>query len=214
MREDGPTDPKVMALDDLAAAAKKKAYPDGLEAAVPRLLESSESGIVPATARLAGILKLESSRSKLEDCAHNAFCRDGTAALKALVCLGGEKTREFLRWLYAEKCKPRQRIQGAEVIDESDMERANILCALIDLDAAQALPDVIAHVSRFPDDGFRKIIFEAFLSSKDGCAVIALALQNRRLPTSVATAGLRLARSAGNRANELIEALKTAGGIE
>ena len=214
LRDDVPTDLKVAALNDLVIAARKKSYPDALETAVLKFLEGTQAGVGTPAAQLAGMLKLESARKELEDAASNAACGDGTSALRALVCLGGEKTRDFLRDLYAKRCKPKQSWHGSEVIDESDLERVNILCALIDLDATQAAPDVVAHLSRFSEDGHTKIIFEALLSRTGGCAILTRALKDKKLPTEVAKVGIRLATSAGNDANGLIEALKNAGSIK
>lgn len=214
-RDDGPTGAKVAALDELAEAiARQDLRPAGLESSILKILARPEAEVPIPASRIAGMLKIEKARSELESWATSANTGTGVAALRALVSLGGKESLGFLRKLYAQKSSPRRARFGQEVSDEGPLQRANIICALIDLDPAEAANDVVAHFSSFPDDRHARHIFKTILSRKDGPTLFAKAIKDARIPATAAKAGIKAAGSAPKKPQTLIDALKKAGGIE
>jgi hypothetical protein len=209
--KDGPTDRKVAALKELAVATERKSpLPDGFEKAILSILARPEAQITVPAARIVGNLRLESARGALESWATSANSAAGVAAMKALVSLGGEKSLVFLRALYLQKCVPRESHFGAEVIDETSLERTNIICALIELDAKTTVSDVMTHFSRFPSTSYNKYIWGVLLSHTNGPSATIRELKGRTLPASVATLGIECARAKGKDAQLLIDAIERA----
>ncbi len=207
--EAGPTDRKVAALEELAVARERNStLPDGFDKAIISILTRSEANLRVPAARIVGNLRLESARSELESLATDAFCGDGVAAMKALVSLGGEKSRLFFRKLYLEKCVPRRSYFGSEVIDDTPLERTNIVCALIELDTEIAISDVVAHFSRFPGEELNKYIWDFLFSRSDGSSATIKGLKRRNLPISVASLGIERARAMGHDQQPLIDAIE------
>ncbi len=212
--EDGPTDKKVAALEELSIATEQNSpLPDGFEKAMLAILARPEAQITVPAARIVGNLHLEDARGELESWATSANNADGVAAMKALVRLGGEKSIVFLRKLYQQKCAPRVSHFGAEVIDETDRERANIICALIELDMELAASDVMTHFSRFPTDSFNKHIWGMLLSRKNGIFAAIRALEGQKLPISVAALGIECAKAKGRDGQPLIHAIEKAASV-
>jgi hypothetical protein len=209
--DDGPTDKKLAALTELADATEHNSpLPDGFEKAILSILARSEAQIAVPTARIVGNLRLESARGELESLAASANSGDGVAAMKALVSLGGEKSIEFLRKLYLQKCVPRVAHSSAEAIDETPLERTNIICALIDLDTELTVSDVLTHLSRFPGESYSKYVWEMLFSRTNGPSATIRALRGRNLPISAATVGIECASAKGKDAQLLIDAIQYA----
>jgi hypothetical protein len=211
MPEDGLTDKKVAALEELADATERNSpLPDGFEKTILSILGRPEAQVTVPAARIVGNLRLESARGELESLATSASSADGVAAMKALVRLGGEKSIVFLRKLYLQKCVPRVSHFGAEVIDETDRERANIICALIELDTEITASDVMTHFSRFPSDSYNKHIWGMLFSRANGPSATIRSLEERKLPISVATLGIECARAKAKDPQLLIDAIERA----
>jgi hypothetical protein len=209
--DDGSTDKKVAALEELAVATEQNPpLPDGFEKTMLTILARPETQITAPAARIVGNLRLESARGELESWATSANSGDGVAAMKALVSLGGEKSLLFLRKLYLQKCAPRASHFGSEVIDETELERTNIICALIELDTEITVSDVMTHFSRFPDDSLNKHIWEMLLARKSGPSAAIRALKGRKLPISAAGLGIECAKAKGEHGKSLIHAIERA----
>jgi len=211
VRDDGPTDNMVAALEELAAATKQNSpLPDGFEKAMLAILARPEAGITAPAAQIVANLRLENARGELESWATSANSEDGVAAMKALVSLGGKKSLTFLRKLYLQKCEPLVSHFRSEVIDETHLERTNIICALIELDTDVTIADVMTHFSRFPNDSHNKYIWEMLFSRKNGSSATISALKGRKLPISAATLGIECARAKGEDKQSLINAIERA----
>jgi hypothetical protein len=209
--DDGPTDTKVAALDELSIATAQNApLPDGFEKAMLAILARPEAQITAPAARIVGNLRLEIARGELESWTTSANSADGVAAMKALVSLCGEKSLLFLRKLYLQKCAPRVSHFGSEVIDETELERTNIICALIELDIEITISDVMTHFSRFPADSHNKYIWERLFSRKNGLSAAIRALEGRNLPISAAALGIECAKAKGKDGQSLIHAIERA----
>ena len=209
--KDGPTDKKVAALEELAVATEYNLQlPDGFEKTILSILSRPEAQISVPAARIVGNLRLEGARDELESWATSANSADGVAAMKALVNLGGEKSLVFLRKLYLQKCVPRVSHFGAEVLDERQLERTNIICSLIELDTDITVSDVMTHFSRFPSDSYNKYIWKFLFSRIKGPSATIRALKGQTLPISAATLGIECAREKGKDAQLLIDAIERA----
>ncbi len=197
-RDATPASRRVHLLEALTRATRERGVrPAGELNRVGALLDSDNDVLRAAAARAAGQWRLEGLRDKLEALAL-ADKTAGTlrqAAIDGLALLGGKASQATLARLAGGK-------QPAEV-------RAMAVVALAGLDltaAARLASDVLAGADPAP-------IVAAFVQRKNGPAVLAAALADRKLPADVARVAIRTVRTSGHDSPVLVEALRKAGGI-
>ncbi|MES2709466.1 MAG: PVC-type heme-binding CxxCH protein [Verrucomicrobiota bacterium] len=187
----------VAAYDALGTASKqRKAKPAAGTEALLEKLKSGDAAVRSAAVRLAGTWKLETARPALEELA-----RGGSAeALEAVSVLGGADSVKFLTGLAA---------QTADV-----SLKANVLGALIALDAPAAAAPAAEFLAGLKDAAPAAAVFDAYLGKKGGPVLLANAIGGKKVDSSVAIAGVRKASASGGETKPLVDALTAAGGLE
>ncbi len=92
--------------------------------------------------------------------------------------------------------------------------RAAAVAGLVQIDAQQGVKEAVDWLEEATGAEGANIIFNAFLSRKDGPGQLAAGLQGKRIPEEVATTGVRQAGTSGGKTAGLVAALTTAGGLE
>jgi putative heme-binding domain-containing protein len=175
--------------------------PSGEVKKILGLLDAGDSGVKAAATRLAGLWGVEAARGKLV-----ALARDGKArselrqaAIEGLAALGGKASKETFGELI-------------EKDDPSAMGRVALM-ALVGLDLPAAAGHALRVLATIKGGEGAPEVFEAFLQRKNGAALLAKALEGKKLPADVARAGVRTVRISGREAQGLLGALTRAGGL-
>lgn len=155
----------------------------------------------PAAARLAGLWGVAEARPKLAALAKDAKAKvdPRKAAIEGLASLGGKESIEVLGAL-------------AQKESSADVRRA-ALVALAGLDAADAATKAVTLLEGMKSGEGAGEVFEAFLARKDGAALLAKALAEKKLTQDVAKVGVRSVRISGRPDGGLLDALTKAGGL-
>ena len=180
----------------ITAALQRKMKIDGAALGILANLSGTPS---PMAIRLAGAYQMENARSLLEGLVPRGGVA-GEVALDALVSLSGAKTVDFLT-------------KFAESEGQAGL-KAPVLAALIAADAKAASGPVASYLSTLEEPAAASLIFEACLARKEGPGLLALALKDRKINSSVAQAGVQKASAAGGDTKALIDALTVAGGLQ
>jgi putative heme-binding domain-containing protein len=154
-----------------------------------------------SAARLAGLWGVSDARQKLTALAKDAKARieQRRAAVDGLMSLGGKPSIETL---------------GALAEKESNGEvRRAALVALASLDADDAAKKAVSLLAGAKSAEGVNDIFEAFLGRKNGAALLAKALEGKKLSQDVAKVGVRSVRISGRPDSGLLDALTKAGGL-
>ncbi|MFN0126436.1 MAG: PVC-type heme-binding CxxCH protein [Verrucomicrobiales bacterium] len=166
-------------------------------------LDHADPSVRRAAARLCGALKLEPAREKLIVVLMNPGTEsaDLQAALDGMMSLGGDATPRIVSAL-------------AGKADAPLAQRAAAIGALVSINVEAA---ALRAVEVLAADGGTTVapgLFEAFVTRRDGPAALAAALDGKKLPESVAQAGLQKASSAGTDTQSLQDALAAAGKLK
>jgi putative heme-binding domain-containing protein len=183
------------------AGRQRKVRPAGDLARVGGLLGSDSDGVRAGAARLAGLWQVEGLRPPLAQLAEAAGTSDAVrpAALDGLTLLGGAESKKTLDRLTDAGRPLRQRAQAVAAL------------AALDLDTAAArASDVLSADQQGADS---EVVFDAFVQRKNGPAVLAKALGDKKLSADVAKVGVRVLRASGQAAPALQTALEKAGAL-
>jgi putative heme-binding domain-containing protein len=198
-------DPQVANLLDALArtTATRNVKPSGSLAAIAGLFESPSLPVQLAAVRCAGLWKLESLRPSLKSLADdnnpsNSQLR--ATALAGLAALGGDASRKQLSQLALSLPDSQSRLLA--------------VAALVSIDpkaAAALLTEVLAADANSGDPSG---VIEAFLSRKDGTAVLTNSLDGKTLHPDHAKLILRTIDASGRKLPKLVAAARTAGGLK
>ena len=209
----GPTELALLfdlALDDVStapvlldglqkAAGERGVQPKGDLSRIHALLDSNDTAVQSAAARLAGIWKVEGARQKIASLVDTA----PQAAVDGLAFLGGEASAETLVWWSTE--------------DQPVELRSRAVIGLTGLNlsaAADHAARLLAAAGELEDHGVDPArLFDAFLRTPGGPEALARSLQEETVSTAVATMGVRKAVSTGRELDGLVKALLQAGSI-
>lgn len=202
LRDDAPPARRAIVLDALAQAAERRSVrPSGDLLRIAPLLSADDEGLRGAAARLAGRWELADLTPQLIELAQSAETSDRLrqAALQGLVHLPSDETIAALRDLAGPRQAARVRMMAIGTLANLDLATA-----------AQMAVDLLADSpERFDPTG----LFATFFDRQEGPDALTAALAQRQLPEDAAKVGLRVARSRGLDAPELLEALQQAGGL-
>ena len=186
----------------LTAKKLRKINPSGTERIVS-FLNSENDTVFGVAAQLAGLWKVESSRSEVEKILNDdpASPVRSKVALQALIALGGEKTNSYLNQLFGNPKTPYGR-KAMVVTGQSKVQP--ILAARRAVKLLQGAP---GGKDRFG-------IYAAFLGNRGATRALATEISQVELPEPIALQGLQLAESSPTRPKELIAAIQKAGGLK
>jgi putative heme-binding domain-containing protein len=186
--------PLLQAL--VAAGEKRHVSPSGDLAGIPKLLER------PAALQLAGLWNQEALRPRVIEVAEDLQAPKDRRrfAILGLSAFGDDFTLGRL---------------AARTEDSSEIRRWAI-SGLLPVSAPKAAAAAAALLAAYGDGQAEQspALLDVFLSAKEGPQGLADALQNVKLKEGVATAAVRHASTVGKRADPLLGALRTAGGIK
>lgn len=182
------------------AYSQRRVSPEGDLNSVARLLEERDEEIRAEAARLAGLWQLEAVRPLLTKWASDPGSSERLrqSALDGLVGLKGSKSLDTIKALCLEE-------------KETPTNRQLAWIALANLDMASAVPMITNILNQSRDGKGTDAIFEAVLLDRKGSKLLAQELLDKSIPEDVARTGLRVVRSTGRPAPELVEALTRAG---
>jgi len=187
----------------LTAKKIRKMNPSGGLDSVLKFLQSENDTVWSTAVELAGLWKLDSSRTTLETILKKPDSKQvrKSAAINSLLAMGGEKTRKFFD----------EQIQNPQVsyplksrLIKGQMKIQPILAARRATTLLRNLPR-----GQEPND-----LIAAFISNKGATQALTKELENTKLPEDVALKGMQLAESAPTRPQALIKALQKAGGLK
>ena len=187
----------------LTAKKIRKINPSGGLDSVLKFLQSGNDTVWSTAVQLAGLWKLDSSRTTLETILKNPDSKQvrKNAAINSLLAMGGEKTRKFFD----------EQIQNPQIsyplkfrLIKGQMKIQPILAARRATTLLRNLPK-----GQGPND-----LIAAFISNKRATQALTKELENNKLPEDVALKGMQLAESAPIRPHALIKALQNAGGLK
>jgi len=196
-----PEDQRKAALDALMTAyQQRQLIPDNPADALASILSSAaDSSLIPAS-QLAGLWKIESLRAPLEKIASSADPAPSAAAMQSLADLGGSSST-FLQQLLPTRQQPG--------------EKSAVLNALVRLDMQAAASQVVDFLESLKETGpAADVLIQAYLSRKEGPAILAAALANKSLHPSVATHALQKTSAVGGDTAALMAAFTKSGGLK
>jgi len=162
-------------------------------------LSAADASVAAAAAGLLAVWKQEAAVPHLFTLAGSGTAARG-AAVAAIGKIGGPETAGLLRKLLEKSKDPGA---GSEV-----------LAAMATLDAKAAAPEITAFLATLTDAQSAAGLFDAYITRKDGPAVLAAALKDKKIPAAIATAGVQRASAVGGDTKALVEALTIAGGLQ
>lgn len=152
--------------------------------------------------RLAGLWKLETLRSRLEEFAGDKNQKPAIrqAAMDGLASMGGEKSREFFLQLF----------------DPSQPEKIRFMATarFVAVDMTLAAAKAAELLTSTSGNGDPSEIFSAFLQRTGGAEALARALDPKSLSIDMAKLGLRQMRSIGRQDSALVDVLEKAVGTQ
>lgn len=164
------------------------------------LLDSADENVRATAARLLGLWGSADARAKLAAVAKDARAKVGLrrAAIEGLASLGSGSAE----------------LLGALAEKDSDPEvRRRALVALTGLDLVGSAAKAAALLESAKSTDGMNDLFEAFLGRKNGAALLAKALAEKKLTQDVAKVGVRSVRISGRPDGGLLDALTKAGGL-
>jgi putative heme-binding domain-containing protein len=197
---DEPVARRVMLLSALGEAMQRRGVrPAGDLQPVVALSASGDSALRTAALRLVGRWKLETARPALTAAASNRETSVPVrlGAIDGLGALGGDGSRDALDRISAE---------GAISIRRA---ATVALAGLAPEKAAARTAQLLAS----PDGGDPLPLFEAMIHQKNGVLALARALEGTKLAPDVAKVGIRVTKSSGRESQDLVTALRNAGGL-
>ncbi len=155
---------------------------------------------LPVAVRLAGLWGVQAARKDVTALARSAKKPEmRRAAIESLAALGGPASTGTLADLAGRGDSLEVRRQALMALAGLDLK-----------DAAAKAPGLLEALKT--GEGAHEV-FEAFLSRKNGAALLAKALAGQKLPADVARVGVRTVRISGRADGGLVEALTRAGGL-
>lgn len=193
---------RVGILDALLAAAKRKAKPSkASEAVLAALLDSGDRDRITRGAELVGLWGLGGLRGKLNELVadEKSVPEVKAAAVRGLIALGGEETKQLLVSLSQE--------------GQSNAARVLAINGLTGIAPEEAAKRAVVFLAKAESGAVAQPVLEAFLRNKALPGVLAKALEGKTIPEVVAIEGIRLANTRGLSAG-LEEPLQKAGGVK
>ena len=187
----------------LTAKKIRKMNPSGGLDSVLKFLQSENDTVWSTAVELAGLWKLDSSRTTLETILKQTDSKQmrKSAVINSLLAMGGEKTRK----LFDEQIQnPQVSYPLKSRLIKGQMKIQPILAARRATTLLRNLPR-----GQEPND-----LIAAFISNKGATQALTQELENTKLPEDVALKGMQLAESAPTRPQALIKALQKAGGLK
>lgn len=171
--------------------------------AVLGYLASPAAEVRRSAARLAGALKLEAAREKFAASllSPTTEAADFQAALDGVLALGGEATSRLLADL-------------AGKTDAPAGQRAAAIGALASLNVQAAASHAVSLLKTEGGETTAPVLFDAFLTRKEGPAALAKALKDVKLSEAIARVGLQRTSSAGGDTKVLQDALTAAADLQ
>jgi putative heme-binding domain-containing protein len=171
-------------------------------------LTSNEAILRQVAARLLGYWKEEGAREAIVRLAgpSTKLPADRAAALEAIASFGDAKATEFLTELTNT---PKESVAP----DVEHLIRRQAVIALANVNAQTAAAKAVALLTEAKGTDDFTDVFNAFLNRKGGAALLAKALEGRKIHTDIAKAGLRALRSSVQDAKPLNDALMVAGNV-
>lgn len=202
LNEAVPAASRAQLLQTLAEGSKQRSVvPAGDLTGLGALVASSDPALAGAAALAAGVWKApaasEALLARAQDAATPTPLR--RAVVDALAVIGGEANVAACMALTQSDQPADTRQMAVEAVAKADLGRG-----------APAAVELLADGSFSRDPA---PVFAAVLLHKEGPAVLAKALTDKKLPADVAKLGLRTARSMGRQDQILIDALNVAGGL-
>jgi putative heme-binding domain-containing protein len=213
-----PTTPAEVRIDLLAGLAKtaseRRIVPAGDLRRLERLLNggsrptigasrsaTSDDGIVPLAARLAGLWRVASLEPRLAELARDDATPEALrqGAFAGLAHMGGARSRQVLEQLSADGRTYNTRILATAALATVDAKAG-----------ATRAADILATAPASSDP---TPLFSALLDRKDGAAALATALAGKKISADVAKLGLRAVRATASDQTALTSALTAAGGL-
>ncbi|MBY0525552.1 MAG: HEAT repeat domain-containing protein [Gemmataceae bacterium] len=195
-REGNPAARQVKLLVALEQAAGKGVVPTGDRERLAPLLKSENETVRASALRLAGSWKLQKLQPELL-----AFAKAAESSVvvrqAAIDGLAAMTDRATLADLAAKEHPLALRRMAVIALSTLDTERAAALAV-----------EVLAG-----GEGDASDVFTAFIDRKNGVALLAKALADKKLPADVAKVGVRAVRATGRDSPALIEALTKAGNL-
>jgi putative heme-binding domain-containing protein len=181
----------------------RKAKPAGDLARLATLLKSSDEALQATAARAAGAWKIESAREQLREWALERAPKSQAvhvAAIAAIGDLGGPGAQPVLQMLMDET-RPAADIEAAiEALSRLELVHAAGFAAIM--------------LEKSPPGLDPARVIGPIVSKKDGAALLAKELTDKKLPPDVARLVLRAARSAAQPSEQLIAAVERAGNLK
>ncbi|MEZ5302581.1 MAG: HEAT repeat domain-containing protein [Verrucomicrobiales bacterium] len=199
----GPDAARAPAFTALTEAARqRKAKPAGDAGRIIPLIGGEDDATAAAASRLAGLWKLDDARPALvQRFRSNAGSPERLrAAADGLAALGGDLSAKLFD-------------ESAAAADLPFRLRALAAIGRAQMDPAAAAPLAAAVLESAPDAGAAMGVLQEYLGRKEGPALLAKALDGKKLPSPVALAAIQKAKTSGGKTEDLVEALKAAGGI-
>ncbi len=196
-----PEDQRKAALEALVTAyQQRQLIPDQPGEALAVIVgATTDSSLIPAL-QLAGLWKIENLRAPLEKIASSTNPASASAALQSLADLGGSSAA-FLQQQLATLQTP--------------LQKSAVLDALIRLDFRAAAPHVVDFLSSLTETSASDdALIQAYLSRKEGPAILAASLTDKSLQPSVATHALQKTSAVGGDTAALMAALTKSGGLK
>jgi putative heme-binding domain-containing protein len=191
----------VPVLEAIEASARERKIRPADSAIAAAFKQMSRTPLSAFRSRLAGLWKVESQRAGLEMTAQTPDIlgiEESRAAMEGLALLGGEKSKAFL-------------IRTAGIDPPMVRPLAVAALASIDLPAAAEKAVELLVAAKSGDDF--SDLYTAFMTRKGGSAVLARALEGKKLNPDIAKLGLKAVRNSVQDATLLTSALTKAGGL-
>jgi putative heme-binding domain-containing protein len=182
-------------------ARQRQLRPEGDLSALVASIDSANEGVAIAAMDLAGAWKLSAAQQPLRTkVTSKASANVQTAAISAIGALGGAENADFLTKLI-DAPESAAELKTAGVISLNQIDPKAAIARLVALFAAKEVP-------AGAQDALRSI-----LQNKDAAPQVAVALKTVKLTSDNAKLALRVAQSAAQPSPELVEAIRTAGGL-
>jgi putative heme-binding domain-containing protein len=186
------------------ATSRQRTKPAGDLTGITPLLKAEDEILRSAAIRCAGLWKIESLRKAVLQIATDAKTSPGVrrAGIEAVASFGGDAAKQTLR----------------QIASTSDVgSRTAAVLALTSLDAtlaAEAGTVLLSDEKATTTSEFDAAsLYAAFLSRKQGAAILAKRLAKATIPSDVAKIGLRAIEASGRKQPALENALRKAGRI-
>jgi putative heme-binding domain-containing protein len=183
------------------ATRQRNVRPAGDLGRVGKLFAAENETLRTAALRIAGLWQVQALRPNLLELAKDAKAGEAVrrAAVEGLALLGGPASKEALTQLSGAEAALGVRLQAVMSLASLDVDAA-----------ARRAVEVLAALQADTDP---TPVYAAFVQRKNGGAVLAKALADKKLSADVAKLGIRAVRATGRDDPALVEALTKAGGL-